>query len=121
VFLSSSYLTLDPIGISTNALDSAGKRSPGVTSCHGWVMKLAPRVSVTPPEARNPGRRGRLLLFSHFVVRAHRSRRAGQTHNLNRGWKSASASRRLGNPWQHRAGAIEFHSTTAPSSKHQSG
>src|SRR5262249_47901157 len=33
VSLSSSYLTLEPIGISMTAVNSAGRCSPGVTSC----------------------------------------------------------------------------------------
>src|SRR5262245_10302842 len=35
VFLSNSYLTLEPVGISTTAINSAGSFSPGVTSCQG--------------------------------------------------------------------------------------
>src|SRR5262249_49798795 len=38
VSLSSSYLTLEPIGISTMAVNSLGRCSPGVTSCHACVM-----------------------------------------------------------------------------------
>src|SRR5947209_9496585 len=38
VSLSSSYLTLEPIGISMTAVNSAGKCSPGVTSCQACVI-----------------------------------------------------------------------------------
>src|SRR3954451_23679929 len=37
VSLSSSYLTLDPMGISMTVVNSAGRCSPGVTSCQAWV------------------------------------------------------------------------------------
>src|SRR5208282_1921181 len=38
VSLSSSYLTLEPIGISMTAVNLPGKSLPGVTSCQGWVI-----------------------------------------------------------------------------------
>src|SRR5208282_4239488 len=36
--LSSSYLTLDPNGISMTQSNSCGSLSPGVTSCQGWII-----------------------------------------------------------------------------------
>src|SRR5437764_14991098 len=48
VFLSSSYLTLEPIGISMTAVNSAGRCSPGVTSCHACVMPKPRRRSRLP-------------------------------------------------------------------------
>src|SRR5262245_46187686 len=38
VSLSSSYLTLEPAGISTTTMNRAGRCSPGTTSCQGWAM-----------------------------------------------------------------------------------
>src|SRR5581483_5767178 len=49
--LSSSYLTLEPIGISMTETNSDGRRAPGVTSCQAWVMVAAPG----PLECRKRG------------------------------------------------------------------
>src|ERR1700733_274683 len=38
LFLSSSYLTFDPSGISITALIPYGRSLPGLMSCHAWAM-----------------------------------------------------------------------------------
>src|SRR5215210_1149488 len=42
VSLSSSYLTLDPLGISIRAVNSSGASSPIGTSCQGWGILVTP-------------------------------------------------------------------------------
>src|SRR5215212_11691259 len=42
VSLSSSYLTLEPLGISIRAVNSSGAASPIGTSCQGWAILTAP-------------------------------------------------------------------------------
>src|SRR5215212_6987701 len=42
VSLSSSYLTLEPLGISMRAVNSSGTASPIGTSCQGWAILKAP-------------------------------------------------------------------------------
>src|SRR5687768_3405891 len=39
--LSTSYLTLPPLGISMTAKNSSGASGPGSRSCHGWVTSSA--------------------------------------------------------------------------------
>src|SRR5262245_24928447 len=69
VSLSSSYLTLEPAGISTTTMNRAGRCSPGTTSCQGCAMgslrdnaESRPHWDViTCAEASPPGNRGTKL------------------------------------------------------------
>src|SRR5262249_42387583 len=92
VFLSSSYLTLDPMGISTKALNSDGEFSPGVTSCHGWIMKFAQAVLHSPAPYAEPECRGRaFIVFAAWPGCQHPP--AG-SRELPSGWNPGAIRRR---------------------------
>lgn len=85
VALSSSYLTLEPLGISMTALNMAGASSPMSRSCHGWdaaylpllilgaVARTSTSVSMAPAELR-----GRFM-----YVESVRARSASQVQSCD--------------------------------------
>src|SRR5215211_5752910 len=54
VSLSSSYLTLETLGISIRAVNSSGASSPIGTSCQGWGILVSPSGEVIAGRTRRP-------------------------------------------------------------------
>src|SRR6266851_4626646 len=79
VSLSSSYLTLDPMGISMTEVNSVGRRAPGVTSCQAWVIRgLLWSIRISPadyrmaqPSISHPLREHQLLTQRTFSAGSH--------------------------------------------------
>src|SRR5215470_9274285 len=81
VALSSSYLTLEPRGISMTAWKSRGNSLPGEISCHAWVTRNSPRIMPRKQYERrsfavpNDGNADRFELREQFVQRYHSATR----------------------------------------------
>src|SRR5262245_32291306 len=89
VSLSSSYLTLEPIGISTTAVNWLGKPSPGVTSCHACI-------GLSPSSAAFACASGSLASYSARV--------ADPTQQLRRQHEWLRRNRFQAEQWQYLAG-----------------